>query len=120
MATHSRLKSSMMLRVIVDQDSEARSTVLPLIWCPPHRDQLHLRCSGQPMSEPSLRSSFRRRYWEEELLLYTTCLNDCGLFLIERYQLRAVDLEESSSRESRRIKRIGWRSTTPGRIAVAP
>ncbi|HZE26739.1 MAG TPA: hypothetical protein VE083_05100 [Terriglobales bacterium] len=39
--------------------------------------------------------------------MYTTCLNDCGLFLIERYQLRAVDLEESSSRESRRIKRIG-------------
>jgi len=91
----------------VDQDSEARSTVLPLIWCPPHRDQLHLDARVKPMSEPSLRSSFRRRYWEEELLLYTTCLNDCGLFLIERYQLRAVDLEESSSRESRRIKRIG-------------
>lgn len=91
----------------MDQDSEARSTVLPLIWCPPLRDQLHLDARVNPCRSRRSDHSFRRRYREEELLLYTTCLNDCGLFLIERYQLRAVDLEESSSRESRRIKRIG-------------
>jgi|SRR5712664_357317 len=81
--------------------------VLPLIWCLPHRDQLHLDARVNPCRSRRSDHSFRRRYWEEDLLLYTTCLNDCGLFLIERYQLRAVDLEESSSRESRRIKRIG-------------